>query len=43
VAWGQFCRTTADGKLAFLNNVVGAFEKEVDAEGNVKTQIWEWK
>jgi hypothetical protein len=37
----QFCRTSANGKLAFLNNVVGVFETEVDAEGNAKTQIWE--
>jgi hypothetical protein len=26
-----------------LNNVVGLFEAEVDAEGNFTEKIWEWK
>ena len=26
-----------------LNNVAGLFEYEVDAEGNFKYEIWEWK
>ncbi len=35
--------TSSTGKLAFLNNVVGVFEAEIDAEGNVTEKIWEWK
>jgi hypothetical protein len=31
------------GRLAFLNNVVGVFESEVDLEGNFTDKIWEWK
>jgi hypothetical protein len=36
-------RTSTNGKLAFLNNVVGLFEAEVDAEENITEKIWEWK
>jgi hypothetical protein len=39
----HFYRTSSNGKLAFLNNVVGVFEAEMDADGNAKNQIWEWK
>jgi hypothetical protein len=39
----QFYRTSSSGKLASLNNVVGLFEGEMDAEGNVLDKIWEWK
>ena len=35
--------TKSSGKLAFLNNVVGAFEAEMDGEGNVTERVWEWK
>ena len=44
-----FCRTppssstTTAGKLAFLNNLVGVFEYEVDENGNSIGKIWEWK
>ncbi|MGC1932040.1 MAG: hypothetical protein WA667_23965 [Candidatus Nitrosopolaris sp.] len=38
-----FFRTSSNGKLAFLNNVVGVFETEVDTEGNFTEKIWEWK
>jgi hypothetical protein len=38
-----FFRTSSTGKLAFLNNVVGLLETEVDAEGNFTEKIWEWK
>ena len=38
-----FFRTSSTGKLAFLNNLVGLFETEVDAEGNFTEKIWEWK
>lgn len=30
-------------KLAFINNVVGVFEAEIDTEGNVTEKSWEWK
>ena len=39
----NFCSTTSTGKLAFLNNVVGIFEYEVDKEFNYRNKIWEWK
>jgi hypothetical protein len=38
-----FSRTSSDGKLAFLNNMVGVFESEIDADGNFSEKIWEWK
>ncbi len=38
-----FFRTSSTGKLAFLNNLVGLFETEVDTEGNFTEKIWEWK
>ena len=39
-----FCRTSsATGKLAFLNNMVGVFEYETDEMGNSEGKIWEWK
>jgi len=45
VKWhgAHFILTSSTGKLAFLNNVVGVFEAEIDAEGNVTEKIWEWK
>lgn len=33
----------AGEKLSFLNNMVGLFESEVDANGNFSEKIWEWK
>ena len=36
-------RTSTNGKLAFLNNVVGLFEAEVDVEENITEKIWKWK
>ena len=38
-----FFRTSSDGKLAFLNNMVGVFESEIDADGNFSEKLWEWK
>jgi hypothetical protein len=38
-----FCRTSSNGKLAFLNNMVGVFEYEADESGASKGKIWEWK
>jgi hypothetical protein len=31
------------GKLAFLDDVVGVFEAEIDMKGNLTEKIWEWK
>jgi len=33
----------APPKLARLNTVAGAFEFEVDAQGNTSMKMWEWK
>jgi hypothetical protein len=38
-----FFRTSSGSKLAFLNNMVGVFETEIDAEGNFSEKAWEWK
>ena len=38
-----FYSTSSNGKLAFLNNLVGVFEVEIDSEGNFSEKIWEWK
>ena len=39
-----FFRTSSAGsKLAFLNNMVGVFESEIDADGNFSEKEWEWK
>jgi hypothetical protein len=40
-----FYRTTStgEGKLSFLNNLIGVFEYEVDEQGNCSVKTWEWK
>jgi hypothetical protein len=38
-----FITTASSGKLAFMNNLVGVFEYEQDAEGNIEIKVWEWK
>jgi hypothetical protein len=38
-----FYRTNSTGKLAFLNNLVGVFEFDVDESGNTIGKVWEWK
>jgi hypothetical protein len=38
-----FCRTSSNGILAFLNNMVGVFEYEADGIGTSRGKIWEWK
>src|SRR5215207_1377538 len=38
-----FSRTSSGGKLAFLNNMIGVFENEINADGNFSEKIWEWK
>lgn len=34
---------TASPRWSRLNNVASIFEYEVDAEGNTKGELWEWK
>ena len=34
---------TSSPRWARLNSVAGIFEYEVDAQGNTRAQIWEWK
>ena len=38
-----FYSTSSNGKLSFLNNMIGVFESEIDAEGNTSDKLWEWK
>jgi hypothetical protein len=38
-----FFSTTSTGKLAFLNNMVGIFQYEVDTLGNTSANVWGWK
>ncbi len=38
-----FFSTSSNGKLAFLNNMVGGFEYEADELGNTSSKCWEWK
>jgi hypothetical protein len=38
-----FFTTKSTGRLSSLNNLVGVFEAQVDAEGNFSDKTWEWK
>jgi hypothetical protein len=38
-----FYSTSSNGKLEFLDNLIGVFESEIDTEGNFSEKIWEWK
>jgi hypothetical protein len=38
-----FFDTSSEGKLGSLNNIVGVFEAQVDAQGNFRDKTWEWK
>lgn len=38
-----FFHTNSQGKLEFLNNMVGVFEAQVDREGQFTDKSWEWK
>ena len=40
---GMLFYQTASKKLARINNACGAFEFEVDGEGNTTAHVWEWK
>jgi hypothetical protein len=37
-----FFETSSEGKLGFLNNIVGVFEAQVDSQGNFTDKTWEW-
>ena len=37
------CQAPTEGPLSRLNNVLVIGEQETDAEGNVRTTLWEWK
>ena len=39
----NFHRTYSNGKLAFLNNIIGVTEFEVDSSGNYIIKLWQWK
>jgi len=34
---------SSSSRWSRLNNVAGVVEYEVDAQGNTRAQIWEWK
>ncbi len=38
-----FYKSSSNGKLASLSNLVGVLEAEVDTEGNFSEKTWEWK
>jgi hypothetical protein len=38
-----FFETSSEGKLGFLNDLVGVFEAQVDGQGIFTDKIWEWK
>jgi hypothetical protein len=38
-----FFSTKSNGKIGFLNNLIGIFEVEIDVEGNFTNETWEWK
>ena len=40
---GALFYQTSSPKWSRLNTIVGVFEYEVDAEGNTKAQVFEWK
>lgn len=40
---GMLFYQTTSKKLARINNACGAFEFEVDGEGNTTARVWEWK
>jgi hypothetical protein len=40
---GSICFEATSSKLSRLNSVAGVFEFDVDAAGNTRTKIWEWK
>ena len=43
VSGSNFYRSSNNGKLSFLNNLVGIHEASVDKDGNILYKVWEWK
>jgi hypothetical protein len=43
VSGSNFYRSSNNGKLSFLNNLVGVHEASVDKDGNILYKAWEWK
>ena len=45
VSWrgSLFYKSSSNGKLQSLNNLVVVLEAEVDGEGNFSEKTWEWK
>jgi hypothetical protein len=43
ISGSNFYRSSATGKLSFLNNLVGVHEALVDPDGNIIYKVWEWK
>ena len=43
VSGSNFYRSSNNGKLSFLNNLVGVHEASVDKDGNILYKVWEWK
>jgi hypothetical protein len=38
-----FFTTTSNGKLAFLNNMVGIFQYQTETSGDISAKVWGWK
>ena len=43
VSGSNFYRSSNNGKLSFLNNLVCVHEATVDNDGNIIYKVWEWK
>ena len=43
VSGSNFYHSSNNGKLSFLNNLVGVHEASVDKDGNIIYKVWEWK
>ena len=41
--WGAVYYQSSSPKWSRLNSVAAIYEYEVDAEGNSRSQLWEWK
>jgi len=38
-----FLSTSSNGKLSSLNNMIGLFEAEINADEDFSVEIWKWK
>jgi hypothetical protein len=43
VSGSNFYHSSNNGRLSFLNNLVGVHEASVDKDGNILYKVWEWK